>query len=238
MHYSKSEKYNSPALQAKIMGPNPVKLEEELLLDHRIPDGARVCDLGSGQGLTSVFLAKEYGFTVYAADLWSDPEENRRFFDEMGLSREQIIPVKADATDLPFEKEFFDAVVSTDSYNYFGRDPSYLDEKLLPFVKSGGYLYIAIPGMKKDLHDALPPELLLSWTPEQLDYLHDVDYWREILGQCRGAEVLTVKEMESNEEVWADWLKQENEYALGDRKAMEAGGGKYLNFIAFVLRKK
>lgn len=238
MHYSKSEKYNSPSLQAKIMGPNPVKLEEELLLDHRIPDGALVCDLGSGQGLTSVFLAKEYGFTVYAADLWSDPEENRRFFDEMGLSREQIIPVKADATDLPFEKEIFDAVVSTDSYNYFGRDPSYLDEKLLPFVKRGGYLYIAIPGMKKDLHDALPPELLLSWTPEQLDYLHDVDYWREILGQCRGAEVLSLKEMESNEEVWADWLKQENEYAVGDRKAMEAGGGKYLNFIALVLRKK
>ena len=48
MHYSKSEKYNSPSLQAKIMGPNPVKLEEELLLDHRIPDGALVCDLGSG----------------------------------------------------------------------------------------------------------------------------------------------------------------------------------------------
>ena len=238
MHYSKSEKYNNPALQAKIMGPNPVKLEEELLLDHRIPEGAVVCDLGSGQGLTSVFLAKEYGFTVYAADLWSDPEENRRFFDEMGLSREQIIPVKADAADLPFEKEFFDAVVSTDSYNYFGRDPRYLDEKLLPFVKSGGYLYIAIPGMKKDLHDALPPELLLSWTPEQLDYLHDADYWRKITGQCRGAEVLSVQEMESNEEVWADWLKQENEYAVGDRKAMEAGGGKYLNFIAIVLRKK
>lgn len=238
MHYSKSEKYSSPALQAKIMGPNPVKLEEELLLDHRIPEGAVVCDLGSGQGLTSVFLAKEYGFTVYAADLWSDPEENRRFFDEMGLSREQIIPVKADAADLPFEKEFFDAVVSTDSYNYFGRDPRYLDEKLLPFVKSGGYLYIAIPGMKKDLHDALPPELLLSWTPEQLDYLHDADYWRKITGQCRGAEVLSVQEMESNEEVWADWLKQENEYAVGDRKAMEAGSGKYLNFIAIVLRKK
>ena len=238
MHYSKSEKYSSPALQAKIMGPNPVKLEEELLLDHRIPEGAVVCDLGSGQGLTSVFLAKEYGFTVYAADLWSDPEENRRFFDEMGLSREQIIPIKADAADLPFVKEFFDAVVSTDSYNYFGRDPRYLDEKLLPFVKSGGYLYIAIPGMKKDLHDALPPELLLSWTPEQLDYLHDADYWRKITGQCRGAEVLSVQEMESNEEVWADWLKQENEYAVGDRKAMEAGGGKYLNFIAIVLRKK
>lgn len=238
MRYVKSEKYNTPALQAKIMGPNPIKLEEELLLDHQIPAHAVVCDLGSGQGLTSVFLAKEYGFTVYAADLWSDPAENRAFFDAMGLDRRQIIPVKADATDLPFEKNFFDAVVSTDSYNYFGRDGRYLDDKLLPFVKPGGLVYIAIPGMKRDCHDHLPEELLLSWTPEQLDYMHDVDYWRGIVSQCRGAEVLSMREMESNDEVWADWLSQDNEYAVGDRKSMEAGGGKYLNFIAIVLRKK
>lgn len=238
MKYPKSEKYNTPELQAKIMGPNPVKLEEELLADNKIPEGAVVCDLGSGQGLTSVFLAKEYGFTVYAADLWSDPAENRIFFDEMGLSREQIIPVKADALNLPFEKDFFDAVVSTDSYNYFGRDENYLDEKLLPFVKSGGYIYIAISGMKKDCHDNLPEELLLSWTPEQLDYMHDTEYWTNTVNKCSGAEVISVKEMESNREVWEDWLKQDNEYAIGDRKSMEAGGGAYLNFISIVLKKK
>lgn len=238
MKYIRSEAYATPELMAKIMGPNPIKLEEELLQDHRIPAGAVVCDLGSGQGLTSVFLAKEYGFTVYAADLWSDPEENRRFFREMGLDDRQIIPVHADATALPFEKEFFDAVISTDSYNYFGRDPEYLDQKLLPFVKKGGYLYIAIPGMKRDCHEDLPPELLLSWTPEQLAYMHDVPYWRNMVEQSRDAEVIEVGEMESNDEVWSDWLKQENEYAVCDRKAMEAGGGKYLNFIRIVLRKK
>ena len=238
MKYPLSEKYNTPELMAKIMGPNPMKLEEELLTGHQIPTGSVVCDLGSGQGLTSVFLAKEYGFTVYAADLWSDPEENRCFFREMGLSEAEIIPVKADAAALPFEKGFFDAVVSVDSYNYFGRDAHYLDDKLLPYIKSGGYIYIAIPGMKKDCHDHLPQELLLSWTPEQLEYMHDVEYWRDMVGRCRGADVLSVQEMESNEEVWADWLAQENEYAVGDRKAMEAGGGKYLNFIAIVLRKK
>ena len=238
MKYILSEKYNTPELQSKIMGPNPVKLEEELLKNHKIPKGSIVCDLGSGQGLTGVFLAKEYGFTVYAADLWSDPGENRRFFDEMGLSREQIIPVKADAEDLPFEKNFFDAVVSTDSYNYFGRNEHYLDDKLLPFVKSGGYIYIAIPGMKKDCHNNLPKELLLSWTPEQLDYMHDVDYWTDMVSKSKNANIISVKEMESNEEVWADWLKQDNEYAVGDRKSMEAGGGKYLNFISIVLQKK
>lgn len=238
MKYMRSEKYCTPELMKMIMGPNPIKLEEELLVEHKIPENAVVCDLGSGQGLTSVFLAKEYGFTVYAADLWSDPAENRTFFDSMGVSPDRLIPVKADATALPFEKGFFDAIISTDSYNYFGRDESFLDEKLLPFVKSGGYIYIAIPGMKKDCHDDLPPELLLSWTSEQLDYMHDVKYWTNMVSKCVGAEALSIKEMESNDEVWADWLKQDNDYAIGDRKSMEAGGGKYLNFISIVLRKK
>ena len=238
MVYTRSKAYDTPELRRMIMGPNPVKLEEELLLDHKIPENAVVCDLGSGQGLTSVFLAKEYGFTVYAADLWSDPAENRAFFDRMGLARDRIIPVKADAAALPFEKEFFDAVVSTDSYNYFGRDERYLDEKLLPFLKHGGYVYIAIPGMKKDCHDHLPEELLLSWTPEQLEYMHDAAYWQDMVSRSKDAEVISVREMESNEEVWADWLAQDNEYAVGDRKAMEAGGGKYLNFLDIVLRKK
>ena len=220
------------------MGPNPLKLQEELLFGCKIKKGEKVCDLGSGQGLTSVMLAKEYGFKVYACDLWSDPKDNEKFFESMNLSKEQIIPVKADACALPFEKEFFDAVVSTDSYNYFGRDEKYLDEKLLPFVKSGGLIYIAIPGMKKDLHSNLPPVLLLSWNEEQLDYLHDVNYWRTLVEKAEGCEVLEVSEMESNGEVWADWLKQDNEYARGDRKTMEAGGGEYLNFIKIVLRKK
>ena len=66
----------------------------------------------------------------------------------------------------------------------------------------------------------------------------DVDYWRKTVGKSKDSEIIEVSEMESNEEVWADWLKQDNEYAIGDRKSMEAGGGKYLNFIKIVLRKK
>ena len=73
MEYMKSKAYESKDWMEKIMGPNPMKLTEELMRNHKIPEGSRICDLGSGQGLTSIFLAKEYGFTVYAADLWSDP---------------------------------------------------------------------------------------------------------------------------------------------------------------------
>jgi len=41
----------------------------------------------------------------------------------MGLTLAQITSVQADAAALPFEKKIFDAVVSTDSYNFWGRDP-------------------------------------------------------------------------------------------------------------------
>ncbi|MDO4582033.1 MAG: class I SAM-dependent methyltransferase [Bacillota bacterium] len=237
MEYAKSNRYDTELIRSKIMGPNPLKLEEELLAEHNIPAGATVLDLGSGQGITSVFLVREYGFRVFAADLWSDPGENMRFFESMGLDSGQIIPLRADAHQLPFAEEFFDAVVCTDSYNYFGRDQQYLDEKLLPCLKHGGYIYIAVPGMKRDLHDALPPELLLSWNAEQLDHIHDIAYWRNIVGASRGAEIVSLHEMNSNEEVWNDWLACDNPYAISDRKAMEAGGGQYLNFIAIILRK-
>ncbi len=238
MKYIKSTTYDPKIVNEKIMGPNPLKLTEELLQGHTIRPGAAVMDLGSGQGITSVFLAKEYGFRVFAADLWSDPSENMRFFEQMGLSAENIVPIHADATALPFAHEFFDAVVCIDAYNYFGRDKAYLGEHLLPFVKHGGYIYIAVPGMKKDLHDDLPPELLLSWTPEQLEYIHDAAYWEDIIRAADGVEILSIREMESNEEAWNDWLATDNEYAKGDRKTMEAGGGKYMNFIAIILRRK
>lgn len=136
--FPKASSFDTTLVRSKIMGPNPLKLCEELLRDTRIPCGARVCDLGSGAGITSALLAREYGFDTYAVDLWSDPEENRAFFDSLGISRDTIHPVQADASQgLPFEHDFFDAVVSIDSYNYYGRDPHYLGERLLPYVKRG-----------------------------------------------------------------------------------------------------
>ena len=222
---------------SKIMGPNPIKLTEELLKDCKILPGQTVCDLGSGMGLTSVLMAKEYGFKVYAADLWSNPKENAEFFKLQGLTESEIIPVKADAENLPFEKEFFEALVCVDSYNYFGRNKEFLDKKLLPFLKKGSYIYLCITGMKKDLHSSLPEELLLSWSPEQLDYIHDIDYWTDIVSAST-AEVIEISEMESNEEVWNDWIAQDNEYAIGDRAAINAGACKYLNFIKIVLKKR
>ncbi|MDO5115493.1 MAG: methyltransferase domain-containing protein [Synergistaceae bacterium] len=238
MRYIKSEKYDQEALKDYIMGPNPMKLLEELLSENPLPPGSTVLDLGCGRGVTSLFLAKECGVRVFAADLWISPSENKKFFDSMGLSSEQIIPIKAEAHELPFADGFFDFVVSVDSYHYFGLDPEYLGKHLLPLIKKGGRLLFAVPGMKKDIHDDIPPELLLSWRPEDLDTLHDAACWRRILSAAEGAEIISLREMESFEECWNDWLACDNEYAVGDRRAMNAGAGKYMNFISAVIGRK
>ena len=83
----------------------------------------------------------------------------------------------------------------------------------------------------------LEEELLLSWHASDASG-GETRITGAIVSRSTETELLELREMESNEEVWADWLRQDNEYAAGDRRAMEAGGGKYLNFIKIVLRKK
>ena len=238
MHFPKTDTFPLHIVRERSMGPNPLKLCEELLDTANIPRGSVVLDLGSGAGLTSALMAREYGFTVFAADLWSTPGDNMRFFESLGLTNRQIVPLKADATALPFATEFFDAVVSIDSYNYFGRDPEYLGAHLLPLVKHGGELDFAIPGMVRDCHDDLPSCLLASWTPDLLNYMHDIPWWRRIFEQTPEAEILDIREMACTAEAWADWLACDNPYARNDRAAIEAGGLAYLNTIAVRLRRR
>ena len=237
MNFPKANTFPQATMLERSMGPNPLKLTEELLAGAGISRGSVVLDLGSGAGLTSALMAREYGFTVFAADLWSDPGENMRFFESLGLSNRQIVPLKADATALPFAAGFFDAVVSIDSYNYFGRDPAYLGTCLLPLVKHGGLLLFSIPGMVRDCHDDLPACLLASWTPEQLDYMHDMAWWRATISQTEGVEIVDMHEMACTREAWADWIACDNEYARGDRAAVEAGALEFLNTIAVTLKK-
>lgn len=238
MNFPKANSFSPSVMRERSMGPNPLKLCEELLAYGDISAGSVVLDLGSGAGLTSALMARECGLVVYAADLWSDPSDNMRFFEDVGLTNRQVIPLKADATALPFAADFFDVVVSVDSYNYFGRDPEYLGEHLLPLVKRGGELLFAIPGMRHDCHDNLPDCLLTSWTPEQLDYMHDMAWWRGNLSQTDGVEIVSMCEMTCTRAAWADWIECDNEYAAGDRAAVEAGALDHLNTIAVRLRRE
>ena len=237
MHYPRANRLDPVLIKENIMGPNPAKLLEELMNRFPLEAGQTVLDLGCGQGVTSIMLAKEYGLRVFAVDLWISASENWQRFQTQGLTNRDIVPIHEDAHELPFAQEYFDAVVSIDAYHYFGLDKDYLGKHLLPLVKRGGWLLFVVPGMHKDLHDNLPKEMLLSWSAEDLDTIHDADYWREVISATEGIEIVAIEEMESNEECWQDWLATENEYAVMDCAPMNAGAGKYMNFIAIALRR-
>lgn len=56
-----------------MLAPNAMWLIEILCEKMDLKPGMRVLDMGCGKGLTSIFLAKEFGVTVFANDLWISP---------------------------------------------------------------------------------------------------------------------------------------------------------------------
>ena len=82
MDFFRTEKYDKDFLKPNMMGPNSMMILEELLEKVHLKPGMRVLDLGCGNGLTSVFLAKEYGVQVFALDLWISATDNYRRFRE------------------------------------------------------------------------------------------------------------------------------------------------------------
>ena len=236
MNYPKSNKYDKQFLKENMMGPNCIKLLEELTSTLPLKKGMRVLDLGCGKGLTSIFLAKEFGVKVFATDLWITATENYNRFKEFGLE-DEIIPIHANALNMPYAEDYFDAIISVDAYHYFGRDPKYMDI-LASFIKKDGIVAISVPGLKYEKHDPIPEEMLISWTPEELDTMPSCNWWKNLLEQSNDVAIDSITEMENLEECWNDWLECDNEYAKNDVASMRAGAGKYMNFISIIGRKK
>lgn len=237
--YPKTNRFDQALLRRGMMGPNALKMLEELMEKAPLAPGARVLDLGCGMGLTSLMLRKEYGAEVFAADLWISASENYARFAAQGCAR-GIVPLRADANDLPFADGYFDAVVSVDSYHYFGAVKGFFSQKTLPLLRRGGVAALAFPGVRREL-DALPEEMRLSWADaeeEILSTFHSPEWWRALLTpECEGCD-LAVGELEGFEECWADWLGTDNSYAIGDRRAMEAGAGRYMDLVYVVVKKR
>ncbi|WP_177565111.1 methyltransferase domain-containing protein [Phascolarctobacterium sp.] len=236
MKFIKSAQYDKQFLLDNMMGPNALKILEELTVGLDLHPGMKVLDLGCGKGLTSIFLAKEFGVQVYATDLWITATENYERFKSLGLD-ELITPIHADATELPYAENYFDAVISVDSYHYFGHTPEFMDAKLAPYVKPGGFIALAVPGFKEEYHSNLPPEFLISWGAADLDTFHCCDWWQTLLSHASTIKVDSVAELTCMDEAWQDWLACDEEHAINDRGSMNAGAGKYMNLIAIKATK-
>lgn len=160
------KKLTNSFIQKNLMGPNAVLIAAELLASFPLPSSsARICDLGCGKGLTSMFLAEQTNAHIYACDLWVSEVENSERFKALGFSN-SITAVNSDAFEIPFGEGFFDVLVSIDSYHYFGRDEGAID-KVAHFVKPGGSILLALPGLK---HEIVPDDMDVfrrSWKREQ-----------------------------------------------------------------------
>ena len=122
----------------------------------------RVLDLGCGRAMSSIFLRREFGVQVWATDLWFSASENLQRIRDAGVE-DGVFPIHADARSLPFAAEFFDAIVSIDSFFYYGTDDLYLNY-LARFVKPGGPVGIAGAGLMREIDGAIPAHLREWWT--------------------------------------------------------------------------
>ena len=236
MTFIKSGRYDTAFLKENMMGPNAIKIVEELSESLELEKGMRVLDLGCGRGLSSIFLAKEYGVTVFATDLWISATENYERIRSMGLE-DKIIPIHAEAHDLPFAHEFFDVAISVDAYHYFGVEEDYLTKHLAPLVKKGGQIAVAVPGLKKEFANGVPAELLPYWFDEMTLTLHSCDWWYNLWKTSDSVSIQECKELNCLKEAWQDWLACDNDYARRDIGMMEAEGGKYFNFVSIIATK-
>ncbi|MFI3257923.1 MAG: methyltransferase domain-containing protein, partial [Spirochaetales bacterium] len=191
--------------------------------------GMRVLDLGCGKGLTSIFLAKKFGVTVFAYDLWTNATENFNRFQATG-TEDLIIPIQSDALTLPFAEKYFDAVISVDSYHYFAHNDTYFSHVLKPVLKENAPVAIAIPGMKFEVYDNVPNEMKAFWDDEVLHTIRPAQWWKPKFASHLSD--FSIDEMQCFQQAWDDWLCTENPYAIADREMMATDGGKYMNLLA------
>lgn len=226
---------NAEFLKAIMMGPNAMRVAEELASHLNINNNMRILDLGCGCGLSTLLLTQKYGASVFAADLWISPTENYERFKTVGID-DKAIPILADATKgLPFAKEYFDLLFTVDAYHYFG-DTAEMLPSLITFVKKGGNIAVAIPGLKYEFGENVPNEMKPFWNDEVARTIHSIAWWKDLWSEAEGVEIVDISEMNCCKQAWDEWLTCPNPYAINDIKMMEAEGGKYFNLIQFIAK--
>lgn len=173
-----SLKYDPDWILENSMGSHTLWLQEALARKMNLKPGMKVLDLGCGKAASSIFLAKEFGVRVWAADLWTSPTENWARIREAGCA-DTVFPLKADGTALPFADDFFDAMTSINSIFYYAAGDGFLKNNILRHVKPGGEIGIVVPGFTKEYAE-LPKEYL-PYIDYGLDKYHGRAWWEDCL---------------------------------------------------------
>ncbi len=243
--FPRAAKYDPTWILDNQMGPNALWLAEWLCESLALQPGMRVLDLGCGKAMTSIFLAREFGVHVWAADLWMSPDHNWRRAVEAGVG-DLLCPIKAEAHALPFAQNFFDAVVSIDSYQYYGSDELYLDY-LARFVRPGGLFGLVLVGLAKEM-GAQPPAHLLApqangkvFWDNSCRCFKTARFWRELWTGCDLVADVAVEQLADGWRYWRDFEQLLEDTGKGifpsDVEALERDHGEYMAFLRMTARR-
>lgn len=221
-------------IYANSMGPNPLKLLRWNLAGVKVPAGSKVLDLGSGMGLTAVSLANEFDADVIAYDLDVSAEDALATMLRCNPTRVPL-PLQGDARKLPFAKGYFDFIIATDSYIYFGTDDLYAPY-LRQFLKPGGLFCFTVPGFNRDVAgDAeLPDHLRPFWADECWTW-HTAQWWRTHIERTGHFRVLTCEAMPDSYTFWRqETLNGPEDWCKNDLPVVDSDQGEYMGFVKVV----
>lgn len=214
-------------------------LLESLCAAMELKPGMRVLDLGCGKAGGSIFLAREYGVQVWAADLWISPDENWERIRKFGLE-DRVFPLRAEAHELPFADGFFDALVAVNSLQYFATDDLYLKWNLVRLVKPAGQYGVVVPGfyteIGRDYPNNVPEYLQQHWERGTLIGWHTAEWWREHWLKTGTVDVVLADAFPDGEG-YATYLRWERIMRY-ERKVAEDDGGRNVTFVRLVASRK
>jgi cyclopropane fatty-acyl-phospholipid synthase-like methyltransferase len=196
----------------------------------------RVLDLGCGRALSSIFLRREFGVEVWATDLWFDASENLHRIRDAGVA-DGVFPIHADARALPFAAEFFDAIVSLDSFFYYGTDDLYLNY-LARFMKPGGLIGIAQAGLVHEIEGEIPAHLRAWWAADQPVCLHSAEWWRRHWGRTSLVDIAVADTLADGWRLWLQWLRLIAPDNATEIQTLEADCGEQLGYVRVVGRRR
>lgn len=196
--------------------------------------GMRVLDLGCGRASSSIFLRREFGVQVWATDLWFSASENIQRIRDAGME-DGVFPIHADARSLPFAAEFFDAIISIDSFIYYGTDDLYLSY-LARFVKPGSPIGIAGAGLMQEFEGAVPAHLQAWWT-QDLWCLHSAAWWRRHWERTGIMEIELADDMPDGWKRWIDWHKVIAPDNGLEIEALESDYGRNMGYVRLIGRR-
>ena len=234
--FPRASAYHPDWVMAGVSGAsNALWIAEWLCEVMELRPGMRVLDLGCGRAVSSVFLRREYGVQVWATDLWFGPSENWQRIRDAG-TEDGVFPIHADARSLPFAADFFDAVISLDSFPYYGTDDLYLSA-LARFVKPGGMVGIAGAGLVQEIDGPLPEHLRGWWTPD-LWCLHSAAWWQRHWERTGILDVTTAETMPDGWRLWLDWHRVVAPDNAAEIQALESDRGAYLGYVRVAGRRR